>query len=230
MSDSEEILMELDDSNITFSAKYSHSQKYVFFITDIYCDPSIGISQINVMFRGEDSIVHDIVDIRLGVLKNDSFTYLGSVVRDLQNSDPRVFVNKDWTATTPLPLGSMSQYQNADGESDSKLCIIILTLSSDFNIQMVKFGADIVPLSKSYKKQGIKHISHSKIFINNGTISNIENALDAFDIALLGIHDDALSFGNDSGCESDSSAEPQTWIDVLDSYPYVKKPLKKNRI
>lgn len=231
MSDSEEILMELDDSNITFSSKYSHSQKYVFFLTDIYCDPSIGLSQINVMFRGDDSIVHDIVDIRLALLNNDSFTFLGSVVRDLRNSDPRVFVNKDWSARSPLPLGSMALYQNASGESDTKLCIIILTSSSDFNIQMVKFGADIIPLPKSYKKQSIINISQSKIFINNGSITNIENALDAFDIALES-NDDAISFGNDSGAESEtkSSPPPQTWIDVLDKHQYISKPLKKNRI
>lgn len=228
MSDSEEVLMELDDSNITFSSKYSHSQKYVFFITDLYCDPSIGLSQINVMFRGDDSIVHDISDIRIGLLNNDTFTFLGSVVRDLRNSDPRVYVNKDWTTKCPLPLGSMSLFQNASGESDSKLCIIILTTSSDFNIQMVKFGADIVPLPKSYKKQSILNISQSKIVITDGSISHIENAQDAFDIALMGINDDAISFGNDSG-ESEPES-PQTWMDVLDNYQYIKKPLKKNRI
>jgi hypothetical protein len=67
--------------------------------------------------------------------------------------------------------------------------------------------------------------------VKNGSITNIENPQDAFDIALES-NDDAISFGNDSGPESEtkSSPPPQTCIYLLYKHQYTKKPLKKNRI
>ena len=238
-SDNDEILMELDDSNICFSAKYSTRLKYVFFINDLFCDTSIGLSQINVMFRGDESVLSKIRHIRLAVFdKKHNFIYLGLACPDIKNSDPSVYVFDQWNVRSPLPLGSMSlsSRNETQGETESRLCIIIST-SNDFDIQMVKFGADIIPVPSNYKCKTItKDIDNSMIHIKNGNIIHIEHAKDAADESLkeCEFSEFVNKSENDSFSESDeldSMHTNKTWIDILDEFQYmIRCKTLKNRI
>jgi len=229
--------MELDDNNIMFKPALSTEQFLVFSICDIICSDSIGLADLTVMFRGEDSIMSRIGDVRLGLVLDDgTMAHLGSASQDLANSDPRVRVFKNWTMSKPLPLGNMSIMGNSFEPAESRLCICILT-NYDIDIADVKFGADIVPLPHAYKHQIAQlDLKVGMIFFNKGNLSLLRGATNVRDLDEVLGQVTFRDLGSGSGVGSEPGAEPrtepapkpeshrqsqpQTWVGVIQDCAY----------
>jgi hypothetical protein len=96
-----------------------------------------------------------------------------------------------WTENDPLPLGNMGlEIESGGFATETKICIVLQT-KCFFPIDILKFGADLVPLPKYYKQS---LITHNNITSFNGTIKSINEK----DVIL--------------------TEKKETWVDLVNTY------------
>lgn len=130
-------------------------------------DANVALGTINIMFRGDESVMEAVKDVFLCVIVNDVPIVIGTTVLDPDMNDVRILLVKEWKRSLPLPLAGIS-----------KRLAVVVHHTGDLSSRHVKFGADVVKCMDALRDVKWKKTSGDTVLHFRNHMTRIETGID----------------------------------------------------